>query len=260
MPTPFPGMDPYLEQRGIWEQVHADFIVDIRRYLETRVRPRYHVSIEQRTYLALLPPKEQLIGIPDVLVLEPSGGFAFQTLVADTIAAEPEVGVLPMAEEVRERYLEIRDVQTELVVTVIEILSPSNKLSKTGREQYETKRMNVLSSLTNLVEIDLLRAGRPFAMKASRQTDYRIVISRRQQRPHADLYLFNLRQPIPSFPIPLRPGEQEPVLPLNQLLHTLYDQGGYDLAIDYSRPADPPLSEADTQWATELLYPDRPHQ
>jgi hypothetical protein len=260
MPTPFPGMDPYLEQRGIWEQVHTSLIVAIQYHLTPLLRPKYRVAIEQRSYLTLLPPGDQLVGVPDALITAPDRSGSASVMVMAAIAAEPEVGVLPMAEEVRERYLEIRDVHTELVVTVIEILSPSNKLSKTGREQYETKRMNVLSSLTNLVEIDLLRAGRPFAMKASRQTDYRIVISRRQQRPHADLYLFNLRQPIPSFPIPLRPGEQEPVLPLNQLLHTLYDQGGYDLAIDYSRPVDPPLAEADAHWATELLDSHSIHQ
>jgi hypothetical protein len=251
-------MDPYLERRAIWEQVHTELIVDIRRHLQPLVRPRYHVSIEQRTYLAVLPPEDQLIGIPDALVFEPSGGFGSAVLiarpmVADVVAAEPEVGALPLPEEMRERYLEIRDNETDVVVTVIEILSRSNKLSTAGREQYEAKRMNVLSSMTNLVEIDLLRAGKPFAMKASRQSDYRIVISRRQYRPRADLYLFDVRQPIPSFPIPLRPGEKEPILPLNQLLHRLYDQGGYDMAVDYSLPADPPLSEDDAAWAAELV-------
>jgi len=218
MPGPFPGMDPYFEQRGLWEQVHADLIVDIRRFLTPLVRPQYHVAMPGQN---------------------------------------PIVAELPMPEEVRERYLEIRDVTTHEVVTVIEILSPTNKLPGEGRAQYERKRMKVLASLTNLVEIDLIRAGQPFAVKASldvaRSSDYRMIISRSQQRPRADLYLFSLRDPIPDIPIPLRPGETEPVLKLNQILHNLYDQGGYDLAIDYHQPPAPPLPDEDSRWAANLL-------
>ena len=144
------------------------------------------------------------------------------------------------------------------VITAIEILSPTNNESKDGRQQYEQKRLKVLASSTSLVEIDLLRGGKPFAMQVvgqpvERASHYRIVISRSWQRPSADLYLFDVRQPIPSFLIPLRPGEQEPVLPLNRILHDLYDQGGYDLAIDYTQPADPPLATEDASWAKQLV-------
>src|SRR5215468_1478511 len=219
MPTPFLGMDPYLERRGIWEQVHTDLIVSIRRFLTPLLRPRYHVGIEERTYLAVLPREEQGAGIPD--------------------------------EEVTERYLEIRTVPEQQVITVIEILSPSNKLAREGRGQYEGKRLKVLGSRTHLIEIDLLRAGHPFPMKAPGSNDYRIVISRSQHRPRADIYLFGVRDLIPAFPIPLRPGETAPALPLNHILHELYDQGGYDLIIDYQQAPQPPLSEGDTAWARQ---------
>ena len=76
-------------------------------------------------------------------------------------------------------------------------------------------------------------------MMVSGQSSYRIVISRSQHRPQADIYLFGIREPIPDFPIPLRPGEAEPILPLNQILHNIYDQGAYDLAIDYQQPPEP---------------------
>jgi Protein of unknown function (DUF4058) len=156
-----------------------------------------------------------------------------------------------------ERYLEIRDTTTQEMITAIEILSPTNKETQEGRQQYEQKRRKVLASATSLVEIDLLRRGKPFAMSVSgvgteKPNDYRIVISHSWQRPNADIYLFSLRQKKPSFLIPLRPGEQEPVLPLNQLLHEIYDQGGYDMAIDYREPADPPLTAEDARWAAEL--------
>lgn len=262
MPTPFPGMDPYLERRGLWEEVHTSLIVAIQHFLTPLLRPKYRVAVEQRVYLSLLPPKEQRSGKPDVMIVLKmptlkSSMTSILTLAEPAEADPPLVGELPQPEEILERYLEIRDTTTQEVITAIEILSPTNKESKDGRQQYEQKRLKVLASSTSLVEIDLLRAGKPFAMKVidpatAKESHYRIVISRSWQRPSADLYLFNVRQPIPSFLIPLRPGEQEPVLPLNRILHDLYDQGGYDLAIDYAEPADPPLSAEDTLWATQV--------
>jgi hypothetical protein len=256
MPTPFPGMDPYLERRGIWEQVHTDLIVSIRRFLTPLLRPRYHVGIEERTYLAVLPPDAQGIGIPDVLITSPqrhTESAPTATTLTTHATAQPLVAELPMPEEVTERYLEIRTVPEQQVITVIEIVSPSNKLSREGRMQYESKRLKVLGSLTHLVEIDLLRAGQPFPMKAPGQHDYRILVSRSQHRPRADIYLFGVRDVIPTFPIPLRSGEAEPALPLNNILHELYDQGGYDLIIDYRQPPQQPLSEADAAWAMQLV-------
>lgn len=254
MPTPFPGMDPYLERRGLWEEVHNDLITNIRRFLIPLLRPRYRVAIERRTYLALLPPEEQRTGKPDVLVMASrTGASPAAPVTATPVVVEPLVGELPLPEEVLERYLEVRDVATQEVITVIEGLSPTNKMTSEGRSQYEQKRLKVLSSLTNLVEIDLIRAGEPFAMTVERPGDYRIVVSRSQYRPQAYIYPFDIRDPIPDFPIPLRPGEVEPVLPLNQILHTLYDEGAYDLAIDYSQPADPPLPAAEAEWAKQLV-------
>ena len=233
MPTPFPGMDPYLERPGVWGEIHTDLIVSLQHFLTPLLRPKYRISIGQQTYA--LP------------------------YLAGRFLADPYLsGELPMVEEVIERHLEIRDTETHEVITAIEILSPTNKSGAEGRQQYERKRLNVLASATSLVEIDLLRGGQPLAMRVRgagphEPSDYRIVISRSWQRPAADLYLFSVRQLIPSFHIPLRRGEAEPVLPLNQLLHQLYDHGGYDLAIDYSQPPAPPLSADDATCAAQLM-------
>lgn len=263
MPTPFPGMDPYLERWGLWEEIHTNLIVSIQHFLTPLLRPKYRVAVEQRTYLSLVPAEAKLIGKPDVMVVmaSPAGvptGAASLAVAEAAVADPPLPGELPMAEEIIERHLEIRDTATHEVITAIGILSPTNKQDAEGRQQYERKRLNVLASATSLVEIDLLRAGQPFAMKVKGATqesknDYRIVISRSWQRPTADLYLFSVRQPVPAFHIPLRAGEAEPVLPLNQILHQLYDRGGYDLAIDYSQPPAPPLSAEDAAWADQLM-------
>ncbi len=251
MPTPFPGMDPYLERRGLWEEVHASLIVEIQQFLTPLVRPRYRVAIERRTYLTL-SASETFAGKPDVLLVSPDVQPISGRQVAPVVGS-PLVGELPMPEEITERYLEVRDLITGDVVTVIELLSPTNKLTHEGRTLYQRKRANVFASITNLVEIDLLRAGEPFPVRVQGQGNYRIIVSRAPQRPRADVYLFSLREAIPTIPIPLRPGEVEPLLPLNQILHDLYDRAGYDLAVDYQQPPDPPLSTQDMTWLAEHL-------
>lgn len=253
MPTPFPGMDPYLERPGLWEEVHAGLIVAIQQHLGAMLRPRYRVAIERRTYLALLDA-ESFVGKPDVLLIAANDTpLAPNVPLAQTTTLIAE---LPMPDEVVERFLEIRDVATGAVITVIELLSPANKLPGAGRLAYERKRLRVLSSASHLVEIDLLRSGPSLPMRLPAgvgTSDYRIVISRASRRPQAEVLLVRLRDPLPDVPIPLRSDEPEVQLPLNQVLHTLYDQAGYDLAIDYRQPPDPPLPADDADWAARLL-------
>lgn len=159
---------------------------------------------------------------------------------------------LPEPTKVTERYLEVRDTGSGEVITVIEILSPSNKLE--DRKRYLRKRQRVLDSMTNLVEIDLLRSGKAMPMLGEfPKTAYRLLVSHALQRPRAQVFPCGLRQPIPDIPIPLRPGEDEPLLPLNQILHTLYDSVGYDLFINYQQPPLPPLPEDDALWAQRLI-------
>src|SRR5207253_9708595 len=110
-------------------------------------------------------------------------------------------------EEVRERYLEIRAAPTHAVITAVEILSPSNKTPGEGRDAYEEKRRQVLSTLTNLVEIDLLRGGKPMEMQPPPQGDYRILIRAGWERLQARLYTCSVRQALPEAPVHLSQGE-----------------------------------------------------
>ncbi len=249
-------MDPYLEQRGLWEQVHTRLIVAIADALVPQVRPKYRADIELRTYteVGFLRSRDDFVGMPDVVVTE-------KTLRDDaaTYSADPNILIadLPEVYEARERYLEIRYVESNDVVAVIELLSPTNKRPGQGRKEYLSKRAQVLGSRTHLVEIDLIRIGErmPMTIRGGKLRDYHILVSRARQRPRAEVYTFGLRQPAPSFPLPLLNGDPEPVVPLNQLLHDLYDRAGYDLAIDYRRPLDPPLSPEDAAWVESLFQP-----
>lgn len=242
-------MDPYLERPGLWIEVHTGLISAIQRALTPLVRPRYRVAIERRVYLAVLPPA--LLGIPDVSILDSHAPYALAGRPA--AAGHPLLVQLPQPEEVIERYLTIQETATAEVVTFIELLSPTNKVAPAGREQYERKRQEILTSRTNLVEIDLLRIGEPLPMQAAASSDYRVIVSRADYRPNTDAYLFSVRDPLPDVPIPLRPNDPEPLLPLNDALHTLYDEAGFDLAIDYTAPPEPPLSPVDAEWAKMLL-------
>ncbi len=193
--------------------------------------------------------EEPFVGRADVAVLRE------QTAVAYAVVPPlPRSVRVPVFDEIREGYLEVREVATNNGITTIEILSLSNKRPGKGRQAYELKRNHVLASATHLVEIDLLRAGEPMRMfDTGAPSDYRILVSCAERRPQADLYAFSVRQPIPSFPIPLQREDTEPRLDVQTLLHELYDRAGFDLAIDYRSEPVPPLSEADAAWADALL-------
>ncbi|PSR17031.1 hypothetical protein C8255_14745 [filamentous cyanobacterium CCP3] len=162
--------------------------------------------------------------------------------------------------EIKERFLEIRAVGSDALITVLEVLSPTNKRQSQGRSAYEAKRQKLLSSSSHLIEIDLLRAERPMAMRSvsteapSTQADYRILVSRWERRPQADLYEFTLREPIPQFPLPLKEESEAIAVNLQSIVQGIYDRSGYALRLNYQSPVPPPpLSPADQAWVTDLL-------
>ena len=255
MPSPFPGMDPYLEHPRLWPGVHHRLITAISDSLSPQLRPKYIVAIEERIYAAD-GEDSILIGIPDLAVQRPQKATTQKPVNVAVVAppSKPVTVTVPMPETVREGYLEIRDVVTSEVITAIEILSPTNKRLGKGRQAYESKRQEILSSFTHLVEIDLLRSWEPMPFfNHGIQGSYRILVSRENCRPEADLYIFNLPDVIPSFPLPLRSEDREPVVDLQVLLSELYDRAAYDLIIDYTREPVPPLSDKEAVWADVLL-------
>jgi Protein of unknown function (DUF4058) len=254
MPSPFPGMNPYLENPVLWQKVHKRLIVAISDALSPQLRPKYIVDIEERVYQTN-DNDSLLVGIPDVVVQSHQAATNQDSNIAVASAPTQAVTVtIPMPETVRESYLEVRDVATREVVTVIEVLSPKNKRAGEGRQAYEKKRMRVLGSLSNLVEIDLLRNGKPMlVLENNIHSSYRILLSRSDFRPKADLYAFNIQQPIPSFLLPLREKDIEPIFDLQNILNELYDRASYDLIIDYSKEPAPGLSQLDQDWLDTLL-------
>lgn len=251
MSSPFPGMDPYLERASLWPDVHNGLIAAIRDQLAPLLRPRYFVAIEERTY-AVTPADMLFAGRADVAVVERVSGDGSVMLEGE------EAGVVtvevPLRDEVRETFLEVRSAANERVVTVLEILSPTNKRAGDGREQYLEKRLGIFATRTHLVEIDLLRMGEPMPVRGwSGQSAYRLLVSRGDRRPSARLMPFSVRQPIPCFVLPLLHDDAEPEVDLGGILHALYDRAGYDLRLNYHTEAEPPLEGGDVAWADTLL-------
>lgn len=246
-------MNPYLEHPNRWSTVHNRLIVALADVLTPQLLPKYQVDIEKRIY-QVVGANTLLVGRADVSVQRPrTPAEAPNNVVVAPSPAEPVKVTVPLTEEVREAYLEVKEAVTKTVLTAIEILSPTNKQGD-GRQKYEAKRQRVLRSQTHLVEIDLLRAGNPLPIVEDLlQSHYRILVSRSAERPTADLYLFNLPDCIPPFCLPLQANDQEPTVDLQAILNDVYDRSGYDYFIDYRVDPLPPLSEVDLGWIDALL-------
>jgi Protein of unknown function (DUF4058) len=259
MPSPFPGMDPYLEHPDFWQETHHWLISAIAASLVPQIRPKYEIAIDKRIYEITDPNDSNgdslLVGIPDVAIKrQPNTPNVPTRSVATLAVTVPTTVKVPTSEKIKQTYLEVREMATKQVVTAIEIISPVNKRSGEGRITYLKKRQSILGSLTHLVEIDLLRSWEPMPiLNSAIQSDYRVLVSRSNRRPFAELYAFNLCDCLPVFPLPLREEDVEPIVNLPELFASIYDRAGYDYRIDYDRDPVPSLSEENLVWAKELL-------
>jgi hypothetical protein len=250
-------MDPYLELH--WRDVHHRLVTYASDQLQLRLPGELMARVEEQVYVE---PRElevrARIIYPDVRITEHSGHATGEggVAVAPTVA-EPLVVYLP--ERTTEGYVEIREANADQrLITVIEILSPSNKSAPKGRELYRQKQDELLDAGVNLVEIDLLRGG-DWAMSVPEEDvpmDYRNIYGacvRRSWSLHkAELYRFSLRQALPSIKIPLRQTDKDVALDLQSLVDQCYANGRYD-SIDYSVDLDPPFDQANAAWIKDLL-------
>jgi hypothetical protein len=254
-------MDPYLEYPGLWPDVHHNMISDCQGLLSAQLRPKYVVRVEERTYIAdesdaAFSPQ---LRVPDVEVTGRPGWQATPFTPggegSQLEIAEPVIATTWFEEEIHEAFLKIIDRESRDVVTVIEILSPANKMpGSAGRESFEQKRREVMYSPSHWVEIDLLRGRRlvPVPKKAGPH-EYLVHVSKRGMRPQGLLYPIRLTQRLPVIPIPLKPGDPDARLDLQSVLDSAYDRAGYDLEIDYRAEPRPPLDGELASWADQLL-------
>lgn len=254
MPSPFPGMDPYLEARSIWPDVHASLIAYIREALQPQLRPKYVARIGERIQLAHFGQSY----VPDVLLYKSTRELAASYAPAESLTADEPQILTTLDEAYREPYIEIIVRESGDVVTLIELLSPANKAGD-GRSHCVQKQEDLLATDVNLVEIDLLGYGQDTVLARNsiitEPADWRylINISRGGRRNALELYAVPLRQKLPNCRIPLRPPDADVVLDLTAVFTRTYDVGSYDLLIDYAQQPPVPLRDYEAAWVDSLL-------
>lgn len=262
--SPFPGMDPYLEDPARWPGVHQSLMTYLRDAIQPHIRPRYTAVIaerpcgSERVYVATQGRNIY----PDVFVVqrpmrEQAEAYGTATAATPVEVASPWI-YKKLLEPRRVPYIEILQHDIGEVVTVIEVLSPVNKVDGDGRDQYLKKQAEILSSRASLVEIDLLGVGLRVTDEPrdelNRVPFYRYIISvNRADREYVELYPLKISERLPRFRIPLRSPDADVVVDLQAAFNRCYDNGAFADLIDYSQPPPVLLSQEERAWAQQVL-------
>ncbi len=252
MPSPFPGMDPYLEG-SLWTTLHFSLGAEIVRQLAPRLPENYLVLPVER-FVMEIPEGISVTTVsvyPDVSVaqaeLETPGGSE------TSVAPAPLRLATVMPTSVPHVTIEIRDTANRQLVTAIEILSPTNKRGD-GQEEYLAKRQRLLLSRAHLLEIDLLRQGQRVPMQQPLPAaPYFVFLSRVEDRPMTEVWPIDLDQPLPIIPVPLLSGDPDILLDLQLTFTNVYDLLHYNRAVDYTKPPEVLLEREAAAWADECL-------
>lgn len=253
MPSPFPGMDPYLEASACWADFHSTFINYLRNALNDGLPDNYDARIEERVTVIDSFDKPSQWFVSDVAVGKESGAAtAAQARRPVSGLLEPVTVPLIIPERERQHYIEIHDYPEQTLVAVLEVLSPSNKFSR-GREDYLTKRDALLNQQIHLIELDLLVSGQRLpAAEPLPADDYYAYVAHRDRRPFCDVYHWGVRQPLPAVPVPLNPPDADLILELQPIFSEAFARGRYERRLRYSAPPRAHLSRLDREWSAQL--------
>ena len=260
MPSPFPGMDPYLENPESWPDLHQRLITYMAESLQPALAPNYRARMDMRLYV--VRPRRNVY--PDVSIIrEASSDYtvvqAAPRPYVPSEVAEPYIVILP-EEQHREPFIQIIHAPSGEVITAIEVLSPANKVDGEGRKQYLRKQDEILNSTIHLVEIDLLSLGARVTPElrdeSGAQLAYRylVCVSRAEDHGRFETYPITLKSPLPRFRIPLRAPDADVILDLQAVFNRAYDSGAYATEIEYSQPAPVPLTSEEQAWVDQLLH------
>jgi hypothetical protein len=214
-------MDPYLEDEQLWPAFQHQLVLCLYQILLPGLVDRYRARIGQRHYVT-----EQAL---------------FTSVVR---------------EEHQEEFIEVRQRSDGRLVTLVDVVSPSNKTTDAGRLAYLTKRGEAKAGGANLVEIDLVLQGQPtldYSREGLPEWDYAVTVTRAAHAEKHEIYSSTLQKRLPRFRLPLAPDDRDTVLDLHASFTRCYDQAGFAAQIDYQH--DPPvrLGDEDRQWLHELL-------
>jgi hypothetical protein len=214
-------MDPYLEDEVLWPVFHHQFVQSLHQILQPSLIDRYRARINQRHYVT-----EQAL---------------FTSVVR---------------EEHHEDYIEVRQKSDGRLITLVDAVSPANKLTAAGRAAYLAKRCECKSANANLVEVDLVLQGQPtleYSRDGLPDWDYAVTVTRSTQPERYEIYTATLQKKLPRFRLPLAADDRDTVLDLHTAFTRCYDQGGFAGKIDYCKEPSTPLNDEDRQWLHDLL-------
>lgn len=251
MPSPFPGMDPYLETPALWSDLHASFITYWRDALIDCLPGNYEARIDEKVSLVEVSPPRRRRVEPDVAVTQRERSRSPSPAPAGVATLEPIPRSLLIEEEAHERHIEILHRPDRTLVAVLEMLSPANK-EEPGRAVYLAKRNALLYHPVHLVELDLLLKGQRLPVEDGLPPgEYYALVSRWDRRPICDVYAWTMRQPLPPIPIPLLPPDPDVWIDLGALFRTTYERGRYARSLDYTAPPPVALDAERLAWVTE---------
>ncbi len=254
MPSPFPGMDPYLENPSLWPDIHTSLISYIREELQPQVRPKYIARIGERVEVVEYGRNY----VPDIMLVQPPLGAPFLPEATGVLVADTPFKMRFLDDQRRVPFIEIIYRETGDLVTLIEVLNLDNKMGR-GRDKYLRKQEELLDSQVNLVEIDLLSLGQPTTVAQTAQipnpptSRYIVATSRGGYREEIEYYPISLQDRLPRCRIPLGIYDEDAGLDLPAVFTRCYDVGGYDLLIDYTQPPPVSLPPQDEEWLVALL-------
>ncbi|HSU65466.1 MAG TPA: DUF4058 family protein [Tepidisphaeraceae bacterium] len=251
MPSPFPGMDPYLESPTHWSDFHPTFIQAWREIIADRLPSDYFARIGEDVVLIApeLPVRQSRV--PDVVISrDPIQAGTGATALIGGVRVEPTtLANIEYLDPHTETFIEILRFPDQQVVAVLELLSPTNKYGD-GRGFYFEKRQQLLRQKVHIVELDLLRAGRRLELDRPLPAgDYYAFVSRSERRPLCDVYPWTVREPLPLLPIPLLAPDADIEIDLGEAFRTAYQRGRYHRLIRYDQvPPAPSFAGDDGEW------------
>jgi len=223
MPSPFPGMDPYLEHPKLWPGFQHQLLACLYQILLPGLVDRYRARVGTRTYISEMP--------------------LFTSIIRD---------------EYTEEFIEIRTRTDNKLVTLLEVVSPANKTTPAGRQAYHDKRKEAVVQKSGVVEIDLVLQGKPtltYSRDGLPEFDHAVSVTRATAPDRYEIYTATIQKRLPKFKLPLAPDDRDALLDLQAAFTRAYDLGGFATQIDYKTPPPPdvPLSNAYRAWIDDML-------
>lgn len=221
MPSPFPGMDPYLEDEKFWPAFHHQLVASLYQVLLPGLVDRYRAKVIQRCYVTEEP--------------------LFTSVLRQNRAEE---------------VIEVRQRTDGRLVTLVDIVCPTNKLLPQGRQAYHDTRRQARSSHASIVEIDLVLSGQPlldYSRDGLPEWDYAVTVTRSTQPDRYEIYTSTLSKRLPRFKVPLASDDRDTVLDLQATFARAYDQGNFSTLIAYDGRPSVKMTDAQLHWVDDWL-------